>query len=504
MFCQPPRSFGCRATCSALSCFAASACHCPQLPAPAAAGAPQMLWGTMSLLARRLVCCGQGLSPWSGRSRASAAKRGGWPCTSAYLSRCPMPGASRSWLSSALPVWHGAQGCGRAAVVAPRVLAQMGLDEGGMAHRSAQNNQAAPLRRKRPGANPQVGPARPLQCMDASWLLASRIPDARLAEVHLYARMLLQSHSGNVGNRVYPFWLTHSVDVIEVSEDGLSGEQCGGSRHQRRMLPELVESWHQRVSLFAPLRLGDVVRHARSVIPEVRAVLRVEEAGEGEQRGERSVTREAPQHTCPVDVVIRPDTVNADHRRARIPFTQGADGSGSSLRSGPSPEGELEGPASCVEGGGKLLRQRPGHESAEGVPSPGRGLDRSACTAPPCGPGEAPGRWCLVSGTSPSASLCAAWWSSCMSSSVSKSKRRCSLVQPDGPGPALRRTLLTKAPHDSRTGSLGWCWRTASGTGTCGTCGLRAGSRSSCSVSSLPGASGSAVSARAAAESSPK
>ena len=45
MFCQPPRSFGCRATCSALSCFAASACHCPQLPAPAAAGAPQMLWG---------------------------------------------------------------------------------------------------------------------------------------------------------------------------------------------------------------------------------------------------------------------------------------------------------------------------------------------------------------------------------------------------------------------------------------------------------------------------
>ena len=102
-------------------------------------------------------------------------------------------------------------------------------------------------------------------------------------------------------------------------------------------------------------------------------------------------------------------------------------------------------------------------------PSPGRGLDRSACAAPPCGPGEAPGRWCR----------------SCMSPSVSKSKRRCSLVQPDGPGAAprrARRTLLTKAPHDSRTGLLGWCWRAASGTGARGTCGLRAGSRSSCSV----------------------
>ena len=121
----------------------------------------------------------------------------------------------------------------------------------------------------------------------------------------------------------------------------------------------------------------------------------------------------------------------------------------------------------------------------------------------------------MTSGTSVSASLCAAWWSNCMSSSESRSRRKCSLVQPDGPGAAprrarrkllakARRKLLTKAPHDSLTGSCGWCWRTAFGIGTRGLCGLRAGSRSSRSVSSLPGASSSAVSARAAAESSPK
>ena len=113
----------------------------------------------------------------------------------------------------------------------------------------------------------------------------------------------------------------------------------------------------------------------------------------------------------------------------------------------------------------------------------------------------------MTSATSASASLCVAWWSNCMSSSESRSRRKCSLVQPDGPGAAprrARRKLLTKAPHDSLTGSCGWCWRTASGIGTRGLCGLRAGSRSSRSVSSLPGASGSAVSARAAAESSPK
>ena len=80
-----------------------------RMPLPAAAaGAPQMLWGTMSLLARRLVCCGQGLSPWSGRSHASAAKRGGGVAEM----NVDVP-VSDAWcieiLASALPVWHGAQ-----------------------------------------------------------------------------------------------------------------------------------------------------------------------------------------------------------------------------------------------------------------------------------------------------------------------------------------------------------------------------------------------------------
>ena len=246
----------------------------------------------------------------------------------------PWPRAEEEQQPRRLQIGHA-----REAVEQPLMLGalllQIVLDEVGMANGGGQNNQAAPLGRERPGANPDVSPARPLERTGAGRIFSSRVPDPRLPKVHLYARMLLQHNTGNAGHRAHTLRWAHGVHVVV----------------QRRVLPRRVQGWHERVSLLAPFCLDNAVRHARVVVPEVRAAFRVEQTSEGEQRGERVVTREAPQHAGSMDMVIGPDAIYAHDRRARLPLTQGANGPGSSLRSGPSPERKLEGPASAPTSG---------------------------------------------------------------------------------------------------------------------------------------------------------
>ena len=129
-------------------------------------------------------------APSSGSSRLPAHRHGqqhtqlSQPAATLSASSCTVA-ARRRGAAATPPADRARKGCGRAAVGARPLLLQIVLDEVGMANEGAQNNQAAPLGRERPGANPDVSPARPLKRTGAGRFFSSRVPDPRLPKVHL-------------------------------------------------------------------------------------------------------------------------------------------------------------------------------------------------------------------------------------------------------------------------------------------------------------------------------
>ena len=94
-----------------------------------------------------------------------------------------------------------------------------------------------------------------------------------------------------------------------------------------------------------------------------------------------------------------------------------------------------------------------------------------------------------------------------LSSSSSRSLRKCTLVAPEGPAAAPRRAARKQARKASSGSGQGMAGRkegNSGGKGSKGRAGRRAGSLSAPSIVSVPGAKGVATSARPAAKRSPK